>query len=180
MAQLKGPVNAEITPKVQGYLLRQNYQNGYFVRKGNCCLNSIPGNIRPLRIRPRPMWPWPRQTCPACRRTLPETRRWRRKVRFRKSSWTTTSPNSNPGKRSSKPRRRRWQNAELNLGWTKVYSPIDGIAGVSNSQVGDLVGTATKMTTVSQVNPIWAYFNVSEEPFPGIRSHRDQDHHRQG
>ena len=50
-------------------------------------------------------------------------------------------------------------NAELNLAWTKVYSPIDGIAGVSNSQVGDLVGTSTKMVTVSQVNPIWAYFN---------------------
>ena len=56
-------------------------------------------------------------------------------------------------------------NAELNLGWTKVYSPIDGIAGVSNAQVGDLVGTATKMTTVSQVNPIWAYFNISESRF---------------
>ncbi len=53
-------------------------------------------------------------------------------------------------------------NAELNLGWTKVYSPIDGIAGVSTSQVGDLVGTTTKMATVSQVNPIWAYFNISE------------------
>ncbi len=57
------------------------------------------------------------------------------------------------------------QNAELNLAWTKVYSPIDGIAGVSNSQVGDLVGTATKMVTISQVNPIWAYFNISESHF---------------
>ena len=50
----------------------------------------------------------------------------------------------------------------LNLGWTKVYSPVDGIAGVANSQVGDLVGTTTKMTTVSQIDPIWAYFNISE------------------
>ena len=59
-------------------------------------------------------------------------------------------------------------NAELNLGWTKVYSPIDGIAGVSNSQIGDLVGTATKMATVSQVNPIWAYFNISESHFLSV------------
>ena len=62
------------------------------------------------------------------------------------------------------------QNAELNLAWTKVYSPIDGIAGVSNSQIGDLVGTATKMATVSQVNPIWAYFNVSESLFLSFAS----------
>src|SRR5208283_3558587 len=57
------------------------------------------------------------------------------------------------------------QNAKLNLDWTKIYSPIDGIAGVSNSQIGDLVGTTTKMAVVSQVNPIWAYFNVSEGIF---------------
>jgi membrane fusion protein (multidrug efflux system) len=56
-------------------------------------------------------------------------------------------------------------NAKLNLAWTKVYSPIDGIAGVSNSQIGDLVGTVTKMTVVSQVNPIWAYFNISESAY---------------
>ena len=54
------------------------------------------------------------------------------------------------------------QQDELNLGWTNVYSPVDGIAGVANSQVGDLVGTTSKMTTVSQIDPIWAYFNVSE------------------
>jgi len=56
-------------------------------------------------------------------------------------------------------------NAQLNLEWCKVYSPIDGIAGISNSQVGDLVGTTTKMTTISQVNPIWAYFNIPESAY---------------
>ncbi len=61
-------------------------------------------------------------------------------------------------------------NAELNLAWTKVYSPIDGIAGVSNSRIGDLVGTSTRMATVSQVNPVWAYFNVSETIFLNFAS----------
>ena len=55
--------------------------------------------------------------------------------------------------------------AELNLSWTKVYSPIDGIAGLSTAQIGNLVGTTTTMTTVSQVNPIWAYFNISESDY---------------
>jgi membrane fusion protein (multidrug efflux system) len=41
------------------------------------------------------------------------------------------------------------------------------LAGISNSNVGDLVGTATKMTTVSQVNPIRAYFNISESDYLG-------------
>ena len=54
VAQLNGPVNADITPKVQGYLLRQNYQNGYVVKKGELCLNSTRGNIRPRLSKRRP------------------------------------------------------------------------------------------------------------------------------
>ena len=42
VAQLNGPVNAEITPKVQGYLLKQDYQNGYFVTKGQLLFELDP------------------------------------------------------------------------------------------------------------------------------------------
>ena len=42
IAQLSGPVNAEITPKVQGYLLKQNYQNGYFVKTGQLLFELDP------------------------------------------------------------------------------------------------------------------------------------------
>ena len=55
VAQLNGPVNADITPKVQGYLLKQDYQNGSFVNRVSCCLNSILVNIRPQSKRSRPM-----------------------------------------------------------------------------------------------------------------------------
>ncbi|TMB27966.1 MAG: efflux RND transporter periplasmic adaptor subunit, partial [Deltaproteobacteria bacterium] len=52
--------------------------------------------------------------------------------------------------------------AELNHGWTQVTSPLSGIAGIAQKQVGSLVSTSTVMTTVSQVDPIKAQFNVSE------------------
>src|ERR1039458_7002227 len=42
VSQLNGPVNADITPKVQGYLLKQNYQNGYFVKKGELLFELDP------------------------------------------------------------------------------------------------------------------------------------------
>ena len=57
------------------------------------------------------------------------------------------------------------EKAKLDLGWTKVVSPIDGIAGVAKSQVGDLVNRQTVMTTVSQVDPIKVYFNPSEQEY---------------
>lgn len=75
--------------------------------------------------------------------------------------------------------------AELNLGFTKIVSPIDGIAGIATAQVGDLVsGTSAKLTTVSTVDPIKAYFNVSEQdymkyvrtnPRAGDRSARERE-----
>ncbi len=55
--------------------------------------------------------------------------------------------------------------AELNRGWTEVTSLIDGIAGIAQVQVGNLVNTSTTMTTVSLVDPIKAQLNISESEY---------------
>jgi membrane fusion protein (multidrug efflux system) len=56
--------------------------------------------------------------------------------------------------------------AELNLGFTRIFSPIDGIAGIALAQVGDLVNpTSGILTTVSTVDPIKVYFTVSEQEY---------------
>src|SRR5438034_394434 len=56
--------------------------------------------------------------------------------------------------------------AELNLGYTKITAPIDGVAGFANNQVGDLVGPSTgPLTTVSQIDPIKAVVTAGEGPF---------------
>ena len=58
------------------------------------------------------------------------------------------------------------QAAELNLGFTMVISPVDGIAGIAQAQVGDLVGPSSgDLTTVSTVDPIKVYFTVSEQEY---------------
>ena len=60
--------------------------------------------------------------------------------------------------------------AKLNLDYTKIVSPLDGIAGQQEAQIGDLVGTGsnTILTTVSQINPIWCYFPISEQSYWGF------------
>jgi membrane fusion protein (multidrug efflux system) len=56
--------------------------------------------------------------------------------------------------------------AQLNLGFTRITSPIDGIAGIAQAQVGNLVGPTTNtLTTVSTVDPIKVYFTVSEQDY---------------
>jgi len=60
--------------------------------------------------------------------------------------------------------------AELNLEFTQIKSPIDGIAGIATAQLGDLVGPGTGvLTTVSTVNPIKVYFPVSEQAYLQFR-----------
>jgi membrane fusion protein (multidrug efflux system) len=54
----------------------------------------------------------------------------------------------------------------LNLEFTKITSPIDGIASIAKAQIGDLVGPGTgELTTVSTVDPIKAYYNVTEQAY---------------
>jgi RND family efflux transporter MFP subunit len=58
------------------------------------------------------------------------------------------------------------ETAKVNLGFTKLTSPIDGIAGVATTQVGNLVGlSANAVTTVSTLDPIKANFTVSEQEY---------------
>jgi membrane fusion protein (multidrug efflux system) len=57
------------------------------------------------------------------------------------------------------------ETAQLNLGWSKVRSLLDGIAGIATTQVGSLVTQSTVLTTVSQVQPIKVYFAISEQEY---------------
>lgn len=165
VATLNGPVNADITPKVQGYLLTQNYANGSLVKKGQLLFEIDP---RPFvasldqakaqvaqaqAIYDKYTADVQRDTPLAAQNAIPQ------------KQLDTDTANQSAAKAQVVADKAAQQNAELNLNWTKVYSPVDGIAGVANSQIGDLVGTTTKMVTISQVDPIWAYFNISETDY---------------
>ena len=55
--------------------------------------------------------------------------------------------------------------AQLNTGWTKLISPITGIAGIKNANIGDLIETSTPLTTVSQLDPIYVQIALSEQEY---------------
>ena len=165
VAQLDGPVNADITPKVQGYLLQQNYQNGYFVKKGQLLFELDPRQYQAALEQAQADVQVAlaglseadnnvaRDTPLAAQHAIPT-----------KQLDTDLSAQA-ARKAQVEAAKAALDNAKLNLAWTKIYSPIDGIAGNSNAQIGDLVGTTTKMATVSKVNPIWANFNISESAY---------------
>ena len=59
----------------------------------------------------------------------------------------------------------RVDRAKLNLSWTKIESPIDGVSGVAIAQIGDLVSPQTLLTTVSQLDPIKVQFPIAEQQY---------------
>src|SRR5215831_5609101 len=66
--------------------------------------------------------------------------------------------------------------AQLNVGFTKVVSLIDGIAGIAQAQIGDLVTQSSLLTTVSTVDPIKIYFPVSEREYLDyVKEHPDEE-----
>lgn len=165
VAQLNGDTNAEIVPKVQGYLLKQNYREGFLVQKGQLL----------FEIDPRPF-----------EAALDQAKAQLAVARAELSRAETDRARDTPLAEQNAIPQKQLDNdvsaeaaakaqvdaakaiveqAKLNLEWTKVYSPIDGVSGVATAQVGDLVGPTTKMTTISKTNPIRAYFSVSENAY---------------
>src|SRR5215475_6324894 len=165
VAQLNGPVNVDITPKVQGYLLQQNYQNGFFVRKGQLLFTLDPRQFEAALDQAKAEVGTAEANLAKANNDVQRDTPLAAQKAIAQRDLDTDLTNQAAMKSQLQAAQANLANAQLNLAWTKIYSPIDGIAGVSNSQIGDLVGTATKMATVSQVNPIWAYFNVSESLF---------------
>jgi len=168
VAQLNGDTNAEITPRVQGYVLNRNYQEGYPVKTGQLLFEIDP---RPFEASldqanaqlaiaqanlSRAETDRDRDTPLAAQNAIPQ-----KQLDNDLSAVASGKAQVDAGKAMI-------EQAKLNLAWTKVYSPLDGIAGVATSQVGDLVGPNTKMTTISKVNPIRAYFSISEDAYLGV------------
>jgi RND family efflux transporter MFP subunit len=167
VAQLNGPVNADITPKVQGYLLKQDYQNGYFVKKGQLLFELDPRQYEAAVAQAKAQVAVAQAKLSEATTNVDRDTPLAAQNAIPQKQLDTDLANQAAAKAELLAQQAVLQNAELNLAWTKVYSPIDGIAGDAKSQIGDLVGTTTKMATVSRVNPIWAYFNISESAYLG-------------
>ena len=146
-----GFVNAQVMPRVQGYLLKQAYRDGSFVKSG-ALLFEI--DDRPYKA--------------ALDEALGQLSQQRATLRKHQLDVARDTPLAALGAVSRQELDHSIQaarageaqvqaaeaavtNARLNLGWTKIFSPIDGIAGIAPVQVGDLVTPSTVLTTISQV-----------------------------
>jgi membrane fusion protein (multidrug efflux system) len=162
-----GYVNATIRAQVQGYLIKQDYREGDLVRKGQVLFEIDP-------------------------RTFEASLEFAKgQLAAQQARWDTTKANLGRVKPLAEQNAVSQKDlddaigaeqaahaavisaqagvdkAQLDLSFTKVKSPVDGIAGIAKAQIGNLVGPGAveELTTVSTVNPIKVYAQISEQEY---------------
>lgn len=165
VATLDGYVNAQIRPEVTGYLVRRAYQEGAVVRKGQVL----------FEIDPRPFDAAVNQAKAQLAQAEAQLARANRDVErdtplaaqkaIAQSQLDTDIQTQLANRAAVDAGNAALQTAELNLEFTHVRSLVDGVAAIATAQIGDLVGPTTLLTTVSQIQPIKAYFPISEKQY---------------
>lgn len=208
---LDGMVNAEIRAQVSGYLLRQVYREGSFVRKGQllfeidprpfqAALDQAKGDLAKAEAqlaqangqllqaqaqlaqstanqgktqldveRYTPLAKEKAVTAQELDNAVQANLASQAQVKASSAGVETAKAEIVAAKATIAASEAAVRTANLNLGFTKVFSPIDGIAGIALAQVGNLVQpnnpNSGALTTVSTVDPIKVYFTLSEQEY---------------
>ena len=165
VATLDGFVNAQVRPQVTGYLVKTTYREGSLVRKGDVLFEIDP---RPFEIALAQTEAGVAQAQAQLGRTERDLERDRPLAEQRaiaQSQLDNDIQANLAAQAGLKAAEAAVNAARLNLEFTKVRSLIDGVAAIATAQIGDLVSPTTLLTTVSQVDPIRAYFSLSEQEY---------------
>ncbi len=160
-----GNNDADIRPKVDGFLLTQLYSEGSYVNKGQpmfqldqrqtqAAVQQAQGKLERARaVLAQAQIDVKRYTPLVAQRAVSQAELDKATSMERAATAEVDADQA------------ALDNAKLNLGWTTVTSPISGIAGISKVGVGDLMTPSTVMTTISNVNPIYVDFSIAEQDY---------------
>jgi RND family efflux transporter MFP subunit len=176
---LDGFVNAQIRPQVTGYLVRRTYDEGSFVKKGQLLFEIDPRTFQAALDQAKAqVASAEQQLAQAEANQVKAQLDVDRYVPLAKEEAVSQQDLDNAvqaniaaqaqvraAKAQIEAAKAQVAVAQLNLGFTKIVSLIDGIAGIAQAQIGDLVGPTSLLTTVSTVDPIKVYFPVSERGY---------------
>lgn len=164
-----GNIDADIRPKVDGFLLTQLYSEGSYVKKGQpmfqldqrqtqAAVKQAEGKLEQARaVLAQAQIDVKRYTPLVAQRAVSQ------------AELDKATSMERAGKAEVDADQATLDNAKLNLGWTTVTSPISGIAGISKVGIGDLMTPTTVMTTISNVNPVYVDFSISEQDYMRFR-----------
>jgi membrane fusion protein (multidrug efflux system) len=166
VATLDGFINANINAQVQGYIVSRDYQEGSVVKKGDLLFQIDPRPFEAALAQAKGTLA--RDKANQVKADADEKRAmdlFKKKVISDQERDTATAAAAST-RANVEADEAAVKQAEINLSYTKIIAPIDGVTGFANNQVGDLVGPSTgPLTTMSQIDPIKAVVTAGEGPF---------------
>src|SRR5205085_6723428 len=166
VATLDGFINANINAQVQGYIVSRDYQEGSVVKKGDLLFQI---DSRPFEAAlAQAKGTLAKDKANQAKADADEKRAldlFKKKV-ISDQERDTAIAAAGSSRANVEADEAAMKQTELNLGYTKITAPIDGVVGFANNQVGDLVSpTSGPLTTISQIDPIKAVVTAGEGPF---------------
>ena len=165
VATLDGYVNAQIQPRVAGYLIKQNYKEGSVVRKGQVLFEIDPRPFKAALDQAKAQLAQAEAQLGKASLDVERDTPLAQARAIAQSQLDTEIQARLGAQAEVQAAKANVEQAQLNMEFTKVTSLVSGIAGIAQVQIGNLVGPNSVLTSVSQVDPIKAYFTVSEQEF---------------
>jgi RND family efflux transporter MFP subunit len=162
IATLDGYVNAQIHPQVSGYLIKRSYREGAAVHKGDVLFEIDPRPLNAVLTQATAQVAQAEAQLANSARDVERDTPLAAQQAIAQSQLDAEIQAYRAAEANVQSLKAAVETARLNVGFTNVTSLIDGVAAIATAQIGDLVGPATLLTTISQVSPIKAYFAVSE------------------
>lgn len=160
-----GFVNAEIYPKISGYLLKQDYRDGSHVHTNQLLFEIDDRPYKAALDQARGALAEQQATLKQNQQDLARDTVLYQEHVIPKETFDHITQATQASTAQVQAAQAAVEAARLNLEWTKVYSPIEGVAAIAQAEVGDLVGTTTLLTTVSQLDPIKVTFPIPEKDY---------------
>lgn len=160
-----GLVNAKIRAQVTGYLLNQHYREGATVKKGDLLFEIDPRKFQAALKQAAGELDRAQAQRIKAEYDVVRNEPLAQEGAISQKEFQDSVQTSRAALASVESAAASLDQAKLNLEWTKVVAPIDGVVGVAKAQIGDLVNSSDELTSMSQLDPIRVYFPVSEQEY---------------
>ena len=166
VATLDGNINAVIRPQVTGYLIKQNYREGDLVKQGQLMFEIDPRTFEAAVDEAKGIRAQKVARFDTTSANLARIKPLAEKNAVSQKDLDDATGSFQSAKAELEAADANLKTAKLNLAFTRITSPITGIAGIAKAQIGDLLSPSGEaLTTVSSVDPIKVYFNISEQEY---------------
>lgn len=167
IGQTLGSVEVEVTARAEGFLQTVDFKEGTFVKKGDLLYTIDPSTLEAALAKAKGQLASAQADLA---RASQDVARYKPLVALNaipRQQYDTAVAVERATSAAVDAAAAAAKSAEIDLGYTKIYAPIDGLVGKTEVKAGNLVGGKqnTLLTTVSQIDPIHVRFNIAEQDY---------------